>query len=44
MLHSIRVWLGLSQPKGDDAYDHAKSHGHTHGVIDSTLATTTAGI
>ena len=44
MLHSILVWLGFSQPKGGDSHDHAKSHGHTHGVIDSTIATTTEGI
>ena len=44
MLHSIFVWLGFSQPKGGDAHDHAKGHGHTHGVIDSTIATTTEGI
>ena len=44
MLHSILVWLGFSRPKGGDAHDHAKGHGHTHGVIDSTIATTTEGI
>ena len=44
MLHSIFVWLGFSQPKGADAHDHAKRHGHTHGVIDSTIASTTDGI
>ena len=44
MLHSILVWLGFAQPKGEATHDHAKSHGHTHGVIDSTLATTTQGI
>jgi len=44
MLHSILVWLGFAQPDGEATHDHAKSHGHTHGVIDSTLATTTQGI
>ena len=44
MLHSILVWLGFAQPKSEAMHDHAKSHGHTHGVIDSTLATTTQGI
>jgi cation diffusion facilitator family transporter len=44
MLHAILVWLGFVQPKGEVTHDHAKSHGHTHGVIDSTLATTTQGI
>lgn len=44
MLHSILVWLGFAQPKGEATRDHAKSHGHTHGVFDSTLATTTQGI
>lgn len=44
MLHSILVWLGFALPKGEATHDHAKSHGHTHGVIDSTLTTTTQGI
>ena len=43
MLHSILVWLGFARPNvGPHDADHA--HGHTHGVIDSTLATTTEGI
>lgn len=44
MLHSVLVWLGFAQPKGGATHDDTKSHGHTHGVIDSVLATTTQGI
>ncbi len=44
MLHSILVWLGFSAPKGGNTHDHGKSHGHAHGVVDSTMATTTEGI
>ncbi len=43
MFHSILVWLGFSQPKIPRQND-GQAHGHTHGVIDSTLATTTEGI
>ena len=43
MLHSLLVWLGFAQPKGHK-HDAANRHGHTHDVIDSTLATTSAGI
>lgn len=44
MLHSILVWLGFARPIGEATHEHTASHGHVHGVIDSTLATTTQGI
>lgn len=52
MLRSALVWLGFAQPEdthghghrhGDDHGD-AGEHGHTHGVIDPTIATTERGI
>ena len=44
MLQSILVWLGFARPESEATHEHAKGHGHTHGVIDSTLVTTTQGI
>lgn len=48
MLQQTREWFGLS-PSGQDSalgVGHAidPGHGHTHGVIDPTIATTTRGI
>lgn len=51
MLRSALVWLGLSSPEKSvrtpgPGHDHAQGgkHGHTHGVIDPTIATTSKGI
>lgn len=43
------VWLGIAQPEGGDRapghpHGEAGDHGHTHGVIDATIATTERGI
>lgn len=43
------VWLGFAEPQGgDQARGHRPSdsgtHGHTHGVVDPTIATTARGI
>lgn len=51
MLRSALVWLGFAEP-GAHAHGHhhghdhgdAGKHGHTHGVIDPTIATTERGI
>ena len=45
-------WLGFAQPAGDQNYashgghshKEEKGHGHTHGVVDPTIATTARGI
>lgn len=50
MLRSTLVWLGFAQPADSHAHAHhhghsdAGKHGHTHGVIDPTIATTERGI
>lgn len=51
MLRRILVWLGFAQPPrsvAGSAQDHdhgsSRNHGHTHGVIDPTIATTARGI
>ena len=46
---SALVWLGIGRPEGGDPapghpHDEAGDHGHTHGVIDATIATTERGI
>ena len=42
------IWLGLAQRSADEqragAHGQAGGHGHTHGVIDATIATTDRGI
>jgi cation diffusion facilitator family transporter len=43
------VWFGFAQPEGSDHADghpqgKAGGHGHTHGLIDPTIATTERGI
>lgn len=43
MFHSMLVWLGFARSEAVGNRE-AHAHGHTHGVIDSTLATTTQGI
>jgi cation diffusion facilitator family transporter len=46
-IHSVLVWLGLAEPRiaaGGERGHAASSHGHTHGVVDPTIATTTRGI
>src|SRR6266511_2804650 len=51
MLRTALVWLGFAQPDTSvsgtgHGHDHGESgtHGHTHGVIDPTIATTARGI
>lgn len=52
MLRSVLEWLGFAQqsggPNNDQHRGHShkgeKSHGHTHGVVDPTIATTARGI
>jgi len=46
---AVLVWLGFAPPDGGDhthgrPHDHGGAHGHTHGVVDPTLATTERGI
>ena len=48
---SLLSWFGFGDISGKSAGSHAahdadgaKGHGHTHGVIDATIATTTKGI
>ena len=42
------IWLGFVQSSADEqragAHNQAGGHGHTHGVIDATIATTDRGI
>ena len=48
MMDRIREWFGFPPAKatGDHGHDHAEEggHGHTHGVIDPTIASTDRGI
>jgi cation diffusion facilitator family transporter len=52
MLRFALVWLGFAQPSGLNAHghdhrhhhEHGGSRGHTHGVVDPTIATTARGI
>lgn len=52
MIRSVLVWFGFAQPDGAQTPGHLHSdsqglgggHGHTHGVIDATIATTERGI
>jgi divalent metal cation (Fe/Co/Zn/Cd) transporter len=52
MLRSALVWLGFAHPEnnahghghGHDDHGHGGKHGHTHGVVDPTIATTERGI
>jgi cation diffusion facilitator family transporter len=49
MFRAALAWLGFAQPdhhhpSHPGPHDHAGHHGHTHGVIDPTLATTERGI
>lgn len=46
MLKTILVWLGFAQPEKTTlaGHGHGGAHGHTHGTVDPTLATTTRGI
>jgi cation diffusion facilitator family transporter len=49
MFRAALAWLGFAQPdhhhpSHHGPHDHAGHHGHTHGVIDPTLATTERGI
>ena len=43
LLRSILVWLGFAQPENSNPI-HDQHHGHTHGVVDPTIATTERGI
>ncbi|PZR93900.1 MAG: cation transporter [Hyphomicrobiales bacterium] len=51
MLRSALVWFGFAQPENNGhghSHDHDRGHGgkhgHTHGVIDPTIATTSRGV
>ena len=44
MLRDILDWFGFGSPQTKAAHDHGGAHGHRHGVIDATIATTTRGI
>ena len=50
MFDSILIWLGVKQPEAASAghahgaHGHGGAHGHTHGTVDPTLATTEKGI
>ena len=52
MFRSILIWFGFAQPHVDQRQGHCPvdthrdepSHGHTHGVVDPTIATTSRGI
>ncbi len=49
MLKTVLVWLGFSQPEGtpgNHGHDRQSTggHGHKHGVVDPTIATTTRGL
>jgi len=47
MLRSALAWLGFGQADSDHSHDHSGQgghHGHTHGVVDPTIATTERGI
>jgi Co/Zn/Cd efflux system component len=49
MFRAALAWLGFAQPdhhhpSHHGPHDHAGQLGHTHGVIDPTLATTERGI
>jgi cation diffusion facilitator family transporter len=45
---SLRIWFGFAEqegsPVGSAHGDAASGHGHTHGTVDATIATTTRGI
>lgn len=45
-LRSALIWLGFAQPDEPRAHHHVHSgtHGHTHGMVDPTIATTERGI
>ena len=47
-LRRALIWLGFAQPSADaqrvGAHGEGGGHGHTHGVIDATIATTDRGI
>ena len=48
MLDKVREWFGLApiEYQATHGHDHSAEggHGHTHGVIDPTIATTERGI
>ena len=45
MLDAIRDWFGFGQPDNAHAgHSHDGEHGHTHGVIDASLASSERGI
>nr|WP_018292180.1 cation diffusion facilitator family transporter [Verrucomicrobium sp. 3C] len=46
---AVFIWLGFAQPEGGNHahrrhHGHDGDHGHTHGVMDPTIATTERGI
>ncbi len=44
MPSNILDWFGFGSPQAKGVHDHGGAHGHTHGVMDATIATTTRGI
>ncbi len=53
MLRSLLIWFGFAQPQGalsgahpghGNASQEAKGHGHTHGVVDASIATSERGL
>ena len=44
MRSEILEWFGFGTPQAKSAHDHGGAHGHTHGVMDATIATTARGI
>ena len=44
MRNKILDWFGVGSPQAKAAHDHGGAHGHSHGVMDATIATTTRGI
>ena len=44
MLSDILDWFGFGTAQAKAAHNHGGAHGHSHGVIDATIATTTRGI
>jgi hypothetical protein len=43
MFAEVMQWIDLgshAREYGHDGHDHDNGHGHTHGVVDPTIATT----
>ena len=44
LVHNALAWFGFTQPASGHDVAHGKGHGHTHGVVDASIATTDQGI